>query len=115
MNTTRFVRGDIVMTELDGKGCVQQGIRPTVIISNNKACEVSPVLIVVPLTSKKKKPMPTHVELKPTALNGLSCISTFLGEQVITIDRSAIRRVLGRVNMSDLNLIDNAIKRSLAI
>lgn len=108
-------RGSIVMVELNGEGHIQRGIRPAVVISNNKACEVSPTLIVVPLTSKDKRPLPTHVKLQPSLKNGLSYISTFLGEQVVTINRTAIKRVLGVLNDVEMKLINKAIIASLQL
>ena len=65
MNT--LTRGTIAMVELNGEGHIQKGVRPVVIVSNNKACEVSPTLIIVPLTSRDKRPLPTHVKLEPSS------------------------------------------------
>ena len=113
MNT--LTRGTIAMVELNGEGHVQRGIRPAVVISNSKACEVSPTLIVVPLTSRTKRPLPTHVKLEPSITNGLNSISTFLGEQVITINRTAIKKVIGVLDAVETKLINKAIVASLAL
>ena len=61
----------------------QSGIRPVVIVSNNKANAHSPVITVVPLTSKvhKKRFLPTHVYIPASAGFGLSCGSLALAEQ----------------------------------
>ena len=108
-------RGSIVMVELNGEGHIQRGVRPAIIISNSKACEVSPTLIVVPLTSRTKKPLPTHVKLEPNSTNGLNCISTFLGEQVVTINRTAIKKVIGILDSMEQKKINKAIINSLAL
>lgn len=58
-------RGDIYFVDFGQNidTCKQSGIRPAVIVSNNRANEHSPVITVVPLTSKiyKKRMLPTHV------------------------------------------------------
>lgn len=38
-------------------------IRPILIVSNNKANQFSNTLTVVPITTRQKKPLPTHVQL----------------------------------------------------
>lgn len=61
-------RGDILIVDLKQKSgtSLQAGIRPAIVISNNKANTYSTVITVVPLTSKiyKKRYMPTHVFIK---------------------------------------------------
>ena len=107
--------GTIAMIELTQNGNLQGGIRPCVIVSNNKACEVSPVLTVVPLTSKTKRPLPTHVELYPSIESGISMNSTFLAEQITTINRTSIKRVMGVLTSIEIKLIKKAIQKSLAL
>lgn len=84
-------RGDIYFVDF-GKNIdtrKQHGIRPAVIVSNNRANSYSPVITVVPLTSKinKKKFLPTHVYIPTHAGSGLSYGSMALAEQVETIDK----------------------------
>lgn len=107
--------GTVAMIELTQNGNLQGGIRPCVIVSNNKACEVSPVLTVVPLTSKTKRPLPTHVELYPSIESGISMASTFLAEQITTINRTSIKRVMGVLTSIEIKLIKKAIQKSLAL
>lgn len=104
-------RGAVIMVELNGEGHIQRGIRPAVVVSNNKACEVSPVLTVVPLTSKTKRPLPTHVELYPSVESGISMTSTFLAEQMTTVNRTSIKRVMGVLTSIEIKLINKAIQK----
>ena len=39
------------------------GIRPVVIVQNDVANKYSPTVIVVPITSKNKKNIPTHIRI----------------------------------------------------
>lgn len=113
MNTLN--KGSIVLVELSGEGHIQRGIRPAVVVSNNKACEVSPVLTVVPLTSKTKHSLPTHVKLYPSIESGISMTSTFLAEQMTTVNRTSIKRVMGVLTSIEIKLINRAIQKSLAL
>lgn len=72
---------------------VQWGYRPVIIVSNDLANAYSPVVTVIPLTSRKeKKHLRTHVHLKN---DGLTTESLALCEQILTIDKSRLRRFVG--------------------
>ena len=73
---------------------VTHGIRPVVIMSNDKANAYSPVVTVIPLTSKTKKPLPTHVVLESP---GLRCTSRALCENVLALDKTRLIKPLGCV------------------
>lgn len=78
----------------------QCGIRPVVVVSNNKANAYSPVITVVPLTSKihKKRFLPTHVYIPVSAGYGLSRGSLALAEQVESIDKDRLLEKKGYIN-----------------
>ena len=94
-------RGDIYYVDFGENvdSCKQSGIRPAVVVSNNKANEYSPVITVVPLTSKvnKKKFLPTHVYIPLDVRQGLSYGSVALAEQVETIDKGCILEKMGSI------------------
>ena len=74
---------------------VQYGRRPVVIVSNDAANTHSPVVTVVPLTSRlKKHQLPTHVYLDG---QGLDRASIALCEQVTALDTSCLLRRMGIV------------------
>ena len=59
-------RGDIYYVDFGEKdGSKQGGVRPALVVSNNKANKHSPVVTVVPLSARvwKKKYLPTHVQI----------------------------------------------------
>lgn len=89
---------------------IQGGCRPVVVISNNIANKYSPIVSIVPLTSKlKKRPLPTHVTL---FAEGLACASTALCEQMTTIDKSQLIRRIGTVSAPKDRA---ALNRALAV
>ena len=94
-------RGDIYYVDFgdDYNSSKQCGIRPAVVVSNNKANTFSPIITVVPLTSKihKKRTLPTHVMVPPSVCSGLERSSMALAEQVETIDKSQLREHKGSI------------------
>ena len=76
----------------------QSGIRPAVVVSNNKANTHSPIVTVVPLTSKtRKRHLPTHVLIPTTAGIGLNRMSLALAEQVETLDKNRLMDYKGEI------------------
>ena len=115
-NNLEITRGTIVMVDLPkGNNSVQGGTRPAVVISNNKGNKFSPVLIVVPLTSKVKKYMPTHHTIEPSMINGLSKTSIALAEQIITVGKDMVRNIVGVLEEMDVNFINRKVMTSLAL
>ena len=116
-NSLEITRGTIVMVDLPlGNGSVQGGTRPAVVISNDKGNKFSPVLIVIPLTSRlDKKYMPTHHTIEPSMVNGLTKTSIALAEQIITIGKDAVRNIVGTLEEIDINFINRKVMTSLAL
>ena len=115
-NSLEIARGMIVMVDLPlGNGSVQGGTRPAVVISNDKGNKFSPVLIVIPLTSRTKKPIATHHTIEPSMVNGLSKTSIALAEQIITIGKDMVRNIVGTLEERDINFINRKIMTSLAL
>ena len=83
--------GDVVFVDFtdNSRDSEQSGIRPAIIIQNDKGNEYSPTTIVASITSQEKRYLPTHVVVKPYQ-SGLNKVSTILMEQVRTIDKRAI-------------------------
>lgn len=75
--------------ELNRRTSVQGGERPVLVVSNDTNNEFSPIVTVLPMTSKIKRPeMPTHTWLPDKC-------SMVLAEQITTIDKKCLRRKLG--------------------
>lgn len=109
----KIKRGDIIIVDLgQHETSVQSGIRPCVVISNNMANRYSPVITVVPLTSKihKKEYLPTHVFLNGYRNTGLNRHSLALCEQITSVAFSDVLEVAGRVSKRKLAEISNAVK-----
>jgi mRNA interferase MazF len=110
-----ILKGDIFLVNFGkGEGSEQQGVRPAVIVQNNTGNKNSTTVIVAAITSKGKKSLPTHVDIKKGGKTNLSFDSTVLLEQIRTIDKKRIQGgKIGKVE--NLKTIDNAIMVSLGI
>lgn len=93
-------RGNIVWVDFGTHNdkSKQGGVRPACIVSNNKCNEYSPVVTVVPITSKnKKRGLPTHIDVDKKDTRGLIRDSVALTEQIQSIDKKDIRKVSGMI------------------
>ena len=104
-------RGDIYFANCghgDSGSSLQCGKRPVLVVSNDMANAHSPVVTVVPLTSRtmKKRSLPTHVPIPCSYGHGLTRPSVALAEQVTAIDKDRLTELRGRVTdqrlMSDV-------------
>ena len=92
---------------------VECGIRPVVVLQNDKGNSNSTTVIVAPITTKlKKSHMPTHVTIKNPALERESMI---LLEQIQTIDQSQIFEYMGDATVKEMTEIERASKISLGL
>ena len=118
LNVKELDRGVIAMVDLgEGKGSIQGGLRPCVIVSNSASCKYSPVVICVPLSSNiNKKKLPTHAIITPNPSdNRLKRASVALCEQIMTITKDSIKFITGRMGSEECARINECIKISLSL
>lgn len=77
------------------EGSVQGGVRPCLVISNNRNNKYSSNIVVIPFTSKIKNSLPVHVNFSNEV--GLNRESTLLCEQIITIPKNKIKDNIGEI------------------
>lgn len=110
----KIIRGEVHLVNFgQGFGSEQGGIRPAVVVQNDKGNKYSPTTIVVPVTSHQNKArIPTHVKVKGACLPKKSIALT---EQIITIDKKRIVRKMGNVKLKSLLKIGIALVVSLGL
>lgn len=99
------MRGEIYLIDFgtDTTSCVQSGVRPAVVVSNDRANRYSYAITVLPLTTKQKKPhLPTHVLIPRNPHFGLTKNSMVLAEQLMTVDKRQLQKRIGRVYDQDI-------------
>ena len=109
-------RGQIWYADISGvKGSEQGGIRPVLIVQNDKGNQFAPTTIIAPITSiHTKAKLPTHIWLS-IATSGLSVNSLVELEQIRTIDKSRLKQYMGYIQEGEQRLVDEAIKISLGV
>lgn len=109
-----FRRGEIYFADLDPHyGSEQGGKRPVIVIQNNTGNKFAPTVIVAAVTSKvsKKPNQPTHVLIEQNP--AFSRPSVVLLEQIFTIDKDRIQRLLGQTTPDEMYQINEALMNSL--
>jgi len=108
-------RGDVYQTDLNPTvGSEQAGVRPAIIVSRDAINASSPVVIIVPLTSRSNKKFiyPSQVEMRMNEA-GLTADSVVLCEQVRAISRTKLKKHLGHVTNQRMAEINAALKIAL--
>lgn len=108
-------RGDVYVARLNPtEGSEQAGERPVIVVSRDAINQFSPVVIVVPLTSRKKEARvyPSQIVLE-AGEGGLKVESIALGEQVRAINKTRLVRQVGRLAPSRLAAVAAALRTAL--
>lgn len=107
-------RGDVYYADLSPVvGSEQGGVRPVVVVQNDKGNRYSKTVIVAPISKKMSKPpIPTHVVFSDSSL---SYVSMILCEQLRTIDKTRLGQWICTLDKKTLDKIDKAIIVSLAL
>ena len=107
-------RGEIYYADLNPVvGSEQGGVRPCIILQNDKGNRYCPTTIVATITSRKEKGrVPVHI---PILADGLSKESVVHLEQIRTIDKQRLLRYVAWLDESIMQQINRAIGISLGL
>ena len=112
----KIKRGDIYLADLGkGYGSEQGGIRPVLVVQNNKGNKYSTTLLVACITSKahSKHNLPTHYIIPKDV--GLKYDSMVMMEQIKVIDESRIIKFIGKLTPRFMKLIDKRLMISFGL
>jgi len=109
-------RGDIFIADLDPViGSEQGGIRPVLIVQNERGNRFSPTVICTAMTSKiSKNDLPTHVWISAQD-SGLARDSLVLCEQIRTLEKRRLRARAGRIEGLAMQRVDKALLCALEL
>jgi len=97
-----------------GRGAEQQGIRPALIIQNDRGnASPSYPLTIVASMSRTERELSLHVRITPNAQNGLTDYTDVKCEQVMTIEKSRLIRRRGSISPEEMQRVDHALRLSL--
>lgn len=107
-------RGDVYYADLSPVvGSEQGGVRPVVVVQNDKGNRYSKTIIVAPVSKKMSKPpIPTHVIF---SVESLSYVSMILCEQLRTIDKKRLGQWICTLDEKTIERVDYAIRVSLSL
>lgn len=105
------LRGDIYFIKnfVRTVGSEQTVDRPAVIVSNDTGNHFSDICEVVYLTTKEKKPLPTHVEILARVPSIAIC------EQVCTVSQERLGEYIRSCSDSEMAALDRALMVSLGL
>jgi len=102
----------IVLVDLDrggtskGMGTPMRKVRPCVVISPDEMNRYLRTIVVVPLTTSAKT-YPTRVRIRHQQKTGWMAV-----DQVTTIDRNEVIRVLGKLTHPEIRKLKNVIRQT---
>lgn len=103
---------DVFLADLPSVGArthITKGPHYVVVVSNNAANRFSEVISVVPLTSKEKKPLPTHVVLEGEDV-GLPKTSTAMCELTMPLDKKYLIKKSGELSGEKRQPLKDAVR-----
>ena len=111
-----ITRGDIFFADLDPvQGSEQGGVRPVVIVQNDRGNRFSPTVICAAMTSRLgKNDLPTHVWVSARD-SGLKSDSLVLCEQIRTIEKRRLQNRVGKLAGMALARVDHALRTALGM
>ena len=101
------IQYDIVLVNLDPTvGSEIQKTRPCVIVSPNEMNKYLNTIVIAPMTSSVKK-YPTRISVNHDGKKGMIVI-----DQIRTVDKKRIIKVLGKLNKTEIKSTKEVIKET---
>ncbi|KPK72893.1 PemK family transcriptional regulator [candidate division WOR_3 bacterium SM23_60] len=107
-------RGEIWSVNFNpGRGSEQKGIRPALIVQNDTGNQYAATTIVAAITTTIKiYPVTVLLEAKGAGLSKESMVNC---AQLLTVDKSRLRKRLGKLDEKLMERVDKALCVSLAL
>jgi mRNA interferase MazF len=117
MSSETVLRGEIYWTDWNpARGSEQAGIRPALIVQTDAGNENPryPNTIVAAISTARGR-VPSHVEIEPSAGNGLRALSCVKCQQLVTISKSRLTERIGELSAEDMLRVDGALRQVLGL
>ena len=109
-------RGSVISVRFDpGKGREIRKTRPAVVVSNRAACRFDAVVQVVPATRLPRRDLRPYESSAGSPTSGLTQPSRLVANQIRTISKQRVGRVLGRLSADELADLDRALAIQLGL
>jgi mRNA interferase MazF len=106
-------RGDLVIVAVRGAHTGKP--RPALVVQADLFNEAHASVTVCPVTSESIDAPLFRVPLPPGTRTGLQAVSQVMVDKVVSVPRSAIARRIGSCNDSETQMVDDALRRWLAL
>ena len=115
VESMEITRGDIFIADLNPvQGSEQGGVRPVLVIQNDRGNRFSPTVICAAMTSRVgKSDLPTHAWVSARD-SGLKSDSLVLCEQIRTLEKRRLRARAGRID-GMMARVDASLRCALGI
>lgn len=109
-------RGSVVTVRFErSEGSEIRKRRPAVVVSNDAACRFDAVVQVVPATRLRDRSLRPYESLVSSESSGLERLPRLVANQIRTISRKRIGRVIGRVSGEEQLALDRALAIQLGL
>lgn len=112
----KVLRGEIYYANLDPViGSEEGGIRPVLVIQDNRGTMNCTTCLISPLTRliNKKYNLYTHVHIEPREY--LKYDSVILLEQIRVVEKTRLMQYLGKITSAEQRLVDTAILNTFSL
>lgn len=106
-------RGDVVVVAT--RGAYTGKPRPAVVVQADLFNETHASITVCPITSDVIDAPLFRVSVPPGSRTGLSVPSQVMADKILSVPRSAIAKTIGRCDSAELNLVEDGLRRWLAL
>lgn len=109
-----YERGTLCIADLNPvQGSEQSGIRPVIVFQNNEIARYTSTIIIIPLTTNiRRAALPTSVTISQSE-SGLNEKSVALCHQIRVIDKSRIKKKIGKINEVTLFELETTVLLTL--
>jgi mRNA-degrading endonuclease toxin of MazEF toxin-antitoxin module len=117
-STTTYKRGQVVVVSVPFTDQAGTKLRPAVVVSAESFHRKLRDVIVCPISSQPRyfeRPGPGDRPLVNWKSVGLRFRSTVRISNIVSIEKSLVRRALGKLTSADLRSIDTALREALAL
>ena len=111
-----LMRGSVVSVRFGpSEGREIRRTRPAVVVSNNAAGRFDAVVQVVPVTRMPTRPLRPYESHVDSSGSGLRRASRLVTNQVRTISKQRIGKLLGRISRDEVEALDRALRIQLGL
>lgn len=119
MSKVQFKRGEVYSIDLgETKGSEIKKVRPCIIVQNDIGNRFAPTIIVIPITHRHNKKLPTQLQLQDFMLEEATkkIDGMIMSEQIRTVDKSRVLSPrIGKLTRQAIEMVDRAILISMGI